>query len=101
MKFDAIGRTSLGTQALQKGQEATRADRARESEVKMRKTHANYRNTFEELTFQQQARSISMTALQFRKELKAHLRRAKEEGKEVDKIREARLDLLRRILSKP
>ncbi len=66
--------------------------------LKVEKTHKNRTKTFEELTFQEQAKVISMTALQFRKQLRAHLKRAKEEQRDVKQIREARLDLLRRIV---
>jgi hypothetical protein len=41
------------------------------------KRHDNDTKDLEELTFAQQARSMSMRVLQFRKELDAHLRRAK------------------------
>jgi len=39
------------------------------------KRHKDDTKTFEELTFQEQAKTMNMTALQFRKQLKAHLRR--------------------------
>lgn len=61
-------------------------------------THEGYSKKFEELTFSQQARSISMRILVFRKALKAHLRQAKKEGRQVNEVARARLDLLRNVL---
>jgi len=41
---------------------------------------------------------MNMNALQFRKQLQAHLRRAAEEGRSRREVLNARLDLLRNIL---
>jgi hypothetical protein len=60
--------------------------------------HKHDTKTFEELTFMEQAKAMNMTALQFRKQLTAHLRRADEEDRASQQIVRARLRLLDRIL---
>ncbi len=60
--------------------------------------HKGDTKTFEELNFQEQAQAMNMTALQFRKQLTAHLRRADEEGRPRDQVVSARLALLQRIV---
>ena len=60
--------------------------------------HQNDTKTFEELTFGEQIKAMNMTALQFRKQLTAHLRRADEEGRSRREVMNTRLNLLRRIL---
>jgi hypothetical protein len=62
------------------------------------KRHKRDTKTFEELTFQEQAKTMNMTALQVRKQLAAHLRRAEEEGRASQRIVRMRLRLLERIL---
>lgn len=62
--------------------------------------HKDDTKTFEELTFQEQAKAMNMTALQFRKQLTAHLRRANEEGRPRGEVLTGRLGLLQRILEK-
>jgi hypothetical protein len=62
--------------------------------------HKDDTKTFEELTFQEQAKAMNMTALQFRRQLTAHLRRAGEEGRPQAEVLSARLGLLQRILEK-
>ena len=61
--------------------------------------HQNDTKTFEELTFKEQAQAMNMTALQFRKQLNANLRRAGEEGQDVESTLRARLGLLEKILA--
>lgn len=60
--------------------------------------HKGDTKTFEELTFQEQAKAMNMTALQFRKQLTAHLRKAAEEGRSTSEVLRTRLQLLERIL---
>jgi hypothetical protein len=60
--------------------------------------HKSDTKTFEELNFQEQAQAMNMTALQFRKQLTAHLRRVKEEGRPAPEVLSSRLQLLERIL---
>jgi len=61
--------------------------------------HKGDTKTFEELTFQEQAKAINMTALQFRKQLSAHLRRVKEEDRlDPEGVLQDRLRLLERII---
>jgi hypothetical protein len=60
--------------------------------------HQNDTKTFAELTFEEQVKAMNMNALQFRKQLRAHLRRADEEGRSRRAVLNARLDLLRNIL---
>jgi len=47
----------------------------------------------------EQAKTMNMTALQFRKQLEAHLRRASDEGRARDAVLKSRLGLLQRILN--
>ncbi len=61
----------------------------------MNPRHKNDTAEFKDLDFQGQARAMNMTALQFRKQLKAHLRRA---GEKRERTLEVRLGLLRRII---
>jgi hypothetical protein len=61
--------------------------------------HKGDTKTFEELNFQEQAQAMNMTALQFRKQLAAHLRRANEEGRSPSEVLRSRLQLLERILA--
>jgi len=60
--------------------------------------HQNDTKTFEELTFEEQVLAMNMNALQFRKQLKAHLRRADKEGRSRHDVLVTRLTLLRNIL---
>jgi len=60
--------------------------------------HKRDTKTFDELTFQEQAKTTNLTALQFRKQLAAHLRRADEEGRASQRIVRTRLRLLERTL---
>lgn len=60
--------------------------------------HQNDTKYFAELTFEEQAKAMNMNALQFRKQLAAHLRRADEEGKSTRDVLKTRLNLLRKIL---
>ena len=62
--------------------------------------HKDDTKTFEELTFQEQSKAMNMTALQFRKQLTAHLRRADKEGRPRAEVLTGRLGLLQRILEK-
>jgi hypothetical protein len=50
------------------------------------------------LTYNEQVLAMNMTALQFRKQLAAHLRRAQQEDREVEDVLRVRLGLLRKIL---
>ena len=61
--------------------------------------HKGDSKTFEELTFEEQAKAMNMNALQFRKQLRAHLRRAKKEGRDEGDVLRVRLDLLNHILA--
>ncbi|MGD0291537.1 MAG: hypothetical protein ABSC63_18060 [Candidatus Binataceae bacterium] len=65
----------------------------------MDKAHDHRRKTFEELTFQQQARSLSMRALKYRKGFEAHLRRAQDEGRDTKEAAKKLNDLLRNIIA--
>jgi hypothetical protein len=61
--------------------------------------HQRDTKTFEQLTFVEQVKAMNMNALQFRKQLEAHLRRADEEGRNRSEVLNTRLDLLRNIIS--
>jgi hypothetical protein len=54
--------------------------------------------TFEELDFQGQARAMNATVLQFRKQFRAHVRRAIKEGRDVKSVRRTSLGLLERAI---
>ena len=61
--------------------------------------HKGDTKTFEELTYSEQAKAMNMTALQFRKQLKAHLRRVKEEDRlNPERVVRDRLSLLAGII---
>jgi len=60
--------------------------------------HKDDTKTFEELTYNEQALAMNMTALQFRKQLAAHLRRAEQEDRVVEDVLRVRLGLLKKIL---
>src|SRR5688572_1201150 len=60
--------------------------------------HQQDTKTFAELTFEEQVKAMNMNALQFRKQLTAHLRRADEEGRSRLEVLNTRLNLLRNIL---
>ena len=64
-----------------------------------RRRHQNDMKTFEEETFKEQSLTMTATALNFRRELKAHLRRAKQEGRDVERVLRTRLGLLKKILA--
>jgi hypothetical protein len=53
---------------------------------------------FDDLDFHGQARAMNMTALQFRKQLVANLRRAEKLGRSRDDVIRARLGVLQRII---
>ncbi len=59
--------------------------------------HQNDSKNFEELTFEEQVKSMNMAAMQFRKKLTAHLRRAEEEGRDREDVLRNRLTLLENI----
>lgn len=60
--------------------------------------HQNDTKTFAELTFEEQAKAMNMNALQFRAQLRAHLRRAAKEARPRREVLNTRLNLLRNIL---
>jgi hypothetical protein len=62
--------------------------------------HQSDTKTFEELTFEEQTKAMNMNALQFRKQLVAHLRRAEEEGRSSREVLKTRLTLLENIIDK-
>ncbi len=59
--------------------------------------HKNDTKAFDELTFREQAQAMNMTALQFRKQLNAHLRQVEDPLKR-EEILDKRLTLLERII---
>ena len=61
--------------------------------------HKDDTKNFDELTYEEQAKSLNMAALQFRKRLDAHLRRADSEGRLRSEVLEKRLSLLEGILA--
>ena len=63
------------------------------------KRHQGDSKTFEELNFKEQSLSMNMTALNFRRQLQAHLRRAEKEDRNLTAVLRKRLSLLQSILS--
>lgn len=62
--------------------------------------HQGDAKTFEELTFAEQAKAINIRVVGLQRSVRAHLRRAKAEGRDVDKIREKRVEQVRRLLGR-
>lgn len=60
--------------------------------------HQNDTKTFEELTFKEQAQAMNISAIRFRRQLDAHLRRANKEGRCEKDVLKGRLGLLEGIL---
>jgi len=56
--------------------------------------------TFEELTFAEQAKSISAATNVLGLMIDSNLRRAEKEGRDVDEIKKKRLDQVRRMINK-
>jgi hypothetical protein len=59
--------------------------------------HKTVTKTFEELTFKEQNHAMNRNALEFRKQLTAHVRKAKAEGRCTKEVLTGRLRLLDRI----
>jgi hypothetical protein len=59
--------------------------------------HKTVTKTFEELTFKEQNHAMNRNALEFRKQLTAHVRKAKSEGRCAKEVLKGRLRLLDRI----
>jgi hypothetical protein len=54
--------------------------------------------TFDELTFKEQAQAINMTAVQLRRQITAHLRRAEQEGRDLHRTHAVYTNLLECLL---
>lgn len=61
------------------------------------KRHKTVTKNFEELTFTEQNHAMNRNALQFRKQLNAHLRKARAEGHCTKTVLKGRIRLLDRI----
>jgi hypothetical protein len=61
------------------------------------KRHKTVTKNFEELTFTEQNHAMNRNALQFRKQLTAHLRKARAEGRCTKTVLKGRIRLLDRI----
>jgi hypothetical protein len=59
--------------------------------------HHTVKKSFEELTFEEQNHAMNRNALQFRRQLTAHVRKAKAEGHCTKELLNSRLRLLDRI----
>ena len=59
--------------------------------------HNTAKKSFEELTFEEQNHAMNRNALQFRRQLTAHVRKAKAEGRCTKELLNGRLRLLDRI----
>jgi hypothetical protein len=59
--------------------------------------HKTATKTFEELTFREQNHAMNRNALEFRRQLRAHMRKAKAEGHCTQKVLKGRLRLLDRV----
>ena len=60
--------------------------------------HKIVTKSFEDLTFKEQNQAMNRNALQFRKQLNAHVRKAKAEGHCEKEVVKGRIRLLNRIL---
>jgi hypothetical protein len=60
--------------------------------------HKTVTKAFEELTFEEQNRAMNQNFVQFRKQLNAHVRKAKAEGRCTKEVLKRRVRLLDRIL---
>ena len=59
--------------------------------------HKTVIKSFEDLTFQEQNQAMNRNVLQFRKQLHAHVRKAKAEGRCTKEVLKSRVRLLDRI----
>ena len=59
--------------------------------------HKTVTKTFEELTFKEQNHAMNRNALEFRKQLTSHVRKAKAEGRCTKEVLKGRLRLLDHI----
>lgn len=56
--------------------------------------------TFEELNYKEQAQSISGYLNRLESMINSHIRRAREEGRDVENIREKYIDQIQRMISR-
>jgi hypothetical protein len=59
--------------------------------------HKNVTKSFEELSFKEQNHALNRNALQFRRQIIVHLRKAKAEGRSTREVLKGRVRLLERI----
>lgn len=59
--------------------------------------HKNVSKNFEDMTFREQNHAMNRTALQFRRQLIIHLRRAKADGRSTKEVLNGRARLLGRL----
>jgi hypothetical protein len=62
--------------------------------------HKDDTKDFNELTFGEQARSINAHIVQLQQSIRAHLRRADNEGRNVGRVHEKCINQLRRLLDR-
>jgi hypothetical protein len=56
--------------------------------------------TFEELSFKEQAQSISASINSLERMINSHVRRAREENRDIEDIRERRLEQVQRMINR-
>ncbi len=62
--------------------------------------HQDDTKTFEELTFAEQAKAINIRIVGMERSIRAHLRRATQEGRNIDHVRQKCIDQVRRLLDR-
>ena len=65
-----------------------------------KRRHKEDTRTFEELTFAEQAKSIQGQIMVLQRAIRAHVRRAEEEGREPDKVRITCLGQISRLMGR-
>lgn len=62
--------------------------------------HQGDAKTFEELTFAEQAKAINIRVVGLGRSVRAHLRRATQEGRDLERVRVKCINKLRRLLDR-
>lgn len=62
--------------------------------------HQGDTKTFEELTFAGQAKAINVRVVGFERAVRAHMRRAARDGRNIEQVRAKCIDQIRRLLDR-
>ncbi len=68
--------------------------------MSMSRRHQGDTKTFEELTFAEQAKATNIRVVGLERSIRAHVRRATHEGRDVDGVREKCINQVRRLLNR-